>query len=168
MTSMFRTAVILVVVSISLALISFQSGIVMGQASGRVTFTRTPKDYNSQTGAFTLGEQAYGMVRREQVGGRLCLSYDYFAFNAAEGQALNGRLGSPGQVISYVILNTTQFHTFYMNVDYCYLTLPSAPVTFRSETTLNWTSPESGQYALVFYTVTFYEGPVYLSQESNS
>jgi len=142
-------------------LVSLQLGSVNGQAATGLTFTHTPTGYDTQTGAFTLGVQAYG----EGFYDKLCIAYDYFQFNVTSGQGVDGQANSRGQVISYVFLTSSQFRTFDGGAQNCYITFGSAQVqSFSSPTTLNWTSPEAGQYALVFFTRTFYPGPVYFTQ----
>lgn len=132
--------------------------IVNAQAA-QSTFVRTPPDYNPQTGAFTLSEQAYGGDI-----GKLCLAYDYFVFNAAAGEAVSWQLNSPGQAIYYSIINASQLSLFNANAQNCYINLNSPAQFFNSHTTMNWTSPASGQYAFVLFTRIYYTGPVYLTQ----
>jgi hypothetical protein len=131
-----------------------------GQTTSRVTLVRTATGYNPQTGAFTLGEQAYMGGNM----GRLCIAYDYFQFNVTSGQVVHGQLNSPGQNIYYAILTSSQYRTFDSNAQNCIMMLGSAQAqVFNSQTTLNWTAPEAGQYALVFFTQTYYTGPVYFT-----
>jgi len=142
-----------------LVIVSTYSQFAYGQASSGVTLLRTATGYNFETGAFTLGEQAYGGIY-----GNLCLAYDYFEFNVTSGQVVNGQLNSPGQNIYYVILTSNEFKVFNNNAQNCYTTLGSAKVeVFNAQSTLTWIAPEAGQYALVFFTRTYYTGPVYFT-----
>jgi hypothetical protein len=154
-----RSSNLRIVIALLLVLVPlFASQLVYGQAASGVTLVHTPTGYNSQTGAFTLGEQAYGGYY-----GRLCLAYDYFQLNVTSGQ-VHGQLNSPGQTIYYAILPANQYPSFNVNAQNCYLTLGSAQLqSFNSPTPLNWTAPDAGQYALVFFTRIYYTGPVYFT-----
>lgn len=156
-------AILVVCLSFTL-LIGLQLGSVNGQTATGITFTRTPFGYNPQSGAFTLDQQAYWAGPSYFRSG-LCIAYEYFQFNVTSGQVVDGQLNSPGQNIFYVFFTPRQFQTFDDNAQNCYITFGSAQVqSFNSPTTLNWTTPEAGQYTLVFYTRTFYPGPVYFTQ----
>ena len=144
-----------------LTFVVLQLSSVNGQMMNQFTFLRTPRDYNSQTGAFTLHEQAYSGNGIQS--GRLCLAYDYFEFNATAGQALQGQVNSPGQAIYYAFISSSQYRTFNSYAQNCNLKLNSPPQHFNSQTSLTWTPPEDGQYVLVFFTRVYYAGPVYFT-----
>lgn len=130
----------------------------MSAVGGQATFLRTPANYNPQTGAFTLGETAYGGLY-----GKLCLAYDYFVFSADGGQAVSWHLNSPGQVVYNVIIDASQLRFFNADAQNCYLNIPGPLQFFNSQTTLTWTPAVSGQYGLIFFTRTFYSGPIYVT-----
>ena len=127
--------------------------------TAQATFVRVPANYDPQTGAFTLEETAYGGLY-----GKLCLAYDYFVFTTNGGQAVSWQVNSPGQVIYYVIIDAGQLGIFDANAQNCNLNIPAPLQFFNSQTTLTWTPPGSGQFALIFLTRVFYSGPVYLMQ----
>ena len=143
---------------ILLPLTALQLSNVNGQASTG-NFLRTPPNYNSQTGAFTLGEQAYSPLY-----GKLCLAYDFFVFNGVGGQAVHWQLNSPGQVIYYVFVDASAIRLLDADAQNCYLNIPTPLQYFNGQTTLTWTPRQNGQYALVFFTRTYYSGPIYLTQ----
>jgi len=135
---------------------------VNGQSVNQSSFLRTPANYNPQTGAFSLSVQAYSTRGYEY--GPLCIAYEYFIFNATGGQAVSWQVNSPGQLILYTVMSVDQYASFANNAQNCVINLSSPPGEFNSRTTLDWTPPATGQYVLVFYTRTFYGGPVYLTQ----
>jgi len=148
-------SVILLLIIIPLTVLST----VNGQAANQPSFLRTPANYNPQTGAFTLNVQ--GVFPRGFIS-PICISYDYFIFNATGGQAVSWQVNSPGQLIQYVIMSANQYRSFDASAQNCVINLSSQE--FNSKATLDWTAPETGQYALVFFTRSFYAGPVYLTQ----
>lgn len=131
---------------------------VYGAGQTITTFTRTPDGYDSQTGAFRLGsEQTYDSGN---AGGGICLTYDYFIFNAQAGEVLQGQVKSGSKTISYLILSPpSQLQLFDQN--HCagkyWGQASSGP-------TINWTAPSDGRYALVFMVSGFYDAPVYFTQ----
>ena len=141
-----------------LPLTGLQLSHVKGQASTE-NFLRTPINYNPQTGAFTLGEQAYSPLY-----GTLCLAYDFFVFNGVGGQAVHWQVKSPGQVIYYVIIDASNIRWLDADAQNCYLNIPAPLQYFNGQTTLTWTPPQNGQFALVFFTRIYYSGPIFLTQ----
>ena len=135
---------------------------VSGQAMPITSFTRTPDGYNNQTGSFTLsGEFGY-----ETRNGRsnVCMSYEYFTFNAQAGQSLQGNLqpGNSGKPFYYFIL--TSYPQFALFSQYgCSAPNYWKPQLFNSGSTLSWVAPEDGRYVLVFFTGGFYSGSVYFT-----
>jgi len=153
----------LIILFVCTVLVPLTNPLLGNMNAGSFTFSRTPSGYNNQTGAFTLGKQAYGSYYGKF--DSLCLAYDYFQFNVTSGQVVNGQLNSPGQNIYYAILTSSQYRTFDINAQNCIITLGSARVqVFNAKTTLTWTTPEAGQYALMFFTLIDYTGPVYFIQ----
>jgi len=151
---LMRTVTLFLVLS-SIAML--QLGNVDGQMMNHFTFIRTPANYNPETDSFTLNEQAYGGYS-----GKFCLAYDYFVFDADAGQAMQGQVNSPGQVIGYAFINSYQLYVFDAYAQNCYLYLNSVQY-FSSQAALNWTPPANGQYALIFFTRTYYTGSVYFT-----
>jgi len=96
-----------------------------------------------------------------KAGDRVCMMYDYFIFNAQAGQVLQGGAQSgTGKLIYYMILNSNQLYSFE-NSD-CDAGYWGQLVA--SASTIIWTAPTDGQYALVFMTSGFYGGTVYFTQ----
>ena len=151
-----RTTIALFLVLLPIT--SLQLNSVSGQASTG-NFLRTPPSYNPQTGAFTLGEQAYLLSY-----GKLCLAYDFFVFNGKGGQAIHWALNSPGQVIYYLIIDARTYGFLDADAQNCFLNISAPLQYFNGQTTLTWTPPQNGQYALVFFTTVYYTGPIYLTQ----
>jgi len=127
-------------------------------------FRRVPSGYNNQTGAFTLASSFTNDGLSSNPNGRPCASYDYFIFNAQAGQVLQGQVqtGSTGsKPVYYTVLNSPAQLNVFMGSS-CgrgiwqiqELTPPS---------TISWTAPSDGQYALVIIVSGFYGGAVYFS-----
>jgi len=140
---------------------------VYGQA---ITFLRMPTSYNDQTGAFTLSDQIVDGAGN----GLVCMTYDYFIFNAQAGQVLQGssQTNTPDRIVFYMVLNSpSQLYTFMdsncgVHTPYWPNATPNV-VIWRQKMTpassISWTAPASGQYALVFMANGFYGGVVYFS-----
>lgn len=136
---------------------------VYGTMNQIVSFRRTPSGYDNQTGSFRLGSQ---LTTDWETGNRqvtrVCLMFDYFIFNAQAGQLLQGQVqpGSTGnKPVYYAILTSpTQLNVFWNsncgrgNWQF---------QAFTSSSTISWTAPKDGQYALVFMVSGFYSGVVY-------
>ena len=125
-----------------------------------IMFTRVPSGYANETGSFKLGSQlSHNGVRGN---GRVCVTFDYFIFNAQAGQVLQGKMepGSTGnKPVYYLILNSpTQLNVFQNSG--CGLGNWQLQ-TFTSPTTISWTVAEDGQYALIFAVSGFYSGLLY-------
>lgn len=129
-------------------------------AGQTIVFSRTPSGYNNQTGAFTLSMQLTNDGWRK-AGDRVCVMYDYFIFNAQAGQVLQGGAqGSTGKLIYYMILNSPYQLYSFQNSN-CEAGWGQVAA---SASTINWTAPKDGQYALLFLTSGFYGGKVYFTQ----
>ena len=132
-----------------------------------ITFSRTPVGYNVQTGAFQLA----GQITDDAGNGAVCAMYDYFIFNAQTGQVLQAGvqtsvtgitvysliLNSPGQLYSFMNSNCGVRTPYWPNI------APSIG-SWRQDMTassISWTAPNDGQYALVFMVNGFYSGVVY-------
>jgi len=128
-----------------------------------VSFRRTPSEYNNQTGSFRLDSQLtndWGSGNTQAT--RVCLMFDYFIFNAQAGQQLQGQVqpGSTGnKPVYYVILESpTQLNIFWNSA--CGRGNWQLQ-EFTSPSTISWTAPKDGQYALLFIVSGFYSGVVY-------
>jgi len=131
-------------------------------SSGQVTsFTSTPIGYNSQTGAFRLESQIIKEGHKLHSSGSVCVTFDYFIFTAQAGQALQGQVtpGSTGsKPVYYSILSSPiQLNQFQNSACGRGWLLNG----FTSPSTIDWTAPADGQYALVFIITGFYGGVVY-------
>lgn len=161
-SSKFDASILVIFVCALIPLTITQLGNVSGQVTPITTFTLTPGDYNNQTGSFTLS----GQFIYERVGGSngVCISYDYFTFNAQAGQSLQGKLqpGNNGKPFYYFILNSYPQFTLF-NQYGCSAPNYWEPQMFNSASTLSWVAPADGRYVLVFFTPGFYGGPVYFT-----
>lgn len=122
---------------------------------GGWTFIQYPPNYNSNVGSFTLDQTLTGQNDAP------CAYYTYFGFNANAGQQFQARLWTQGATINYVIVPQSVFN--YLQQMGCgYGSAERSQVqSFNSQITLNWTAPQTGQYVVVFYSLTPYGGPVY-------
>jgi len=123
-----------------------------------ITFSRTPTGYNNQTGAFTLDQQ----LTNDAFNGGVCVMFDYFIFNAQAGQVLQGGLQASGTLrpVGYMILNSPyQLYSFENSNCGVGNWGQIAPAS-----SINWTAPKDGQYALVFLTNGYYGATVYFTQ----
>ena len=134
---------------------------VAGQSSLRIIFSRTPINYDNETGHFTLGEElTYG-----DVDGGVCMSYDYFVFKANTGQVLSGQLQSANsRTIYYVIVTSIYQLPYFQSCRNGNMGVIEGIRAFNAPTTLNWTSVKNSTYALVFFVFGYYSGPVYFTQ----
>ena len=123
-----------------------------------ITFSRTPTGYNNQTGAFTLGSQ----LTNDAGNGGVCVMFDYFIFNAQAGQVLQGGLQASGTLrqVAYVILSSP-YQLYSFENSNCGV---GNWGEISSASTINWTAPKDGQYALVFLTNGYYGATVYFTQ----
>lgn len=115
-------------------------------------FIQYPPSYDSQVGSFALDQTLNNQ------NGAACLYYTYFTFNAYAGQQLRARVWTEGQPINYIVIPTNMGTILKQNG--CSGTLGQSQ-SFSSQTTVDWTAPQDGQYAIVFYTTVPYNGPVY-------
>ena len=140
-------------------LVPVDSSIVSVYGQGQVaSFSRTPPGYNNQTGAFKLG----GQLTNDAGNGGVCVMFDYFIFNAQAGQALQGSLlvtGS-GRPIDYLVLNSPSQLYSFQNSN-CGI---GNWGQVEPASTVNWTAPEDGQYALMFITNGYYGDTVFFTQ----
>jgi hypothetical protein len=140
------------------------------EASEPIHFFLTPGDYDSRVGSFTLG---YTEATNIRYFGDLedypCLFYDYFLLNATSGHTIriHFQLSMVDRRIDLLILNSQQFWSFeHTN---CGWGLRSSMLhVFASSSNVDWSVPESGQYALIFATPVFYGGQVYCSAQEYS
>jgi len=115
-------------------------------------FIQYPPSYDTQVGAFTLDQTLNNQ------NGVACLYYTYFTFNAYAGQQLRAQVWTQGQPINYVIIPTSMGSILKQNG--CSGALGQSQ-SFSSQTTVDWTAAQAGQYAIVFYSTVPYNGPVY-------
>ena len=88
--------------------------------------------------------------------------FDYFIFNAQAGQVLQGSLQASGTLrpVAYVILNSP-YQLYSFENSNCGV---GNWGEISTASTINWTAPKDGQYALVFLTNGFYSATVYFTQ----
>ena len=159
-SSKFNASILIIFVCALIPLAIIQLGSVNGQTTPITTFTLTPKDYNNQTGSFTLsGQFTYDSTNRRTT---VCISYDYFTFNAQAGQTLHGKLmpGDSSRPFYYFILNSYPQFSLFSQYG-CSAPNYFEPQTFSSA--LSWVAPEVGRYVLVLFTPGFYGGLVYFT-----
>jgi len=116
-------------------------------------FIQYPPNYNPSVGSFTLTQTLAGQ------NGVPCLYYSAFQFDASAGQQFQARIWTTGQSISYVIVPASLL-TALQQANTCGYGLGQSQA-FSSQISLNWTAPQTGQYAIIFYSATPYSGPVY-------
>jgi len=116
-------------------------------------FIQYPPGYNYNVGSFTLTQTLTGQ------NGAPCLYYSAFQFDASAGQQFQARVWTPGASISYVIVPSSLL-TSMQQASTCGYALGQSQA-FSSQISLNWTAPQTGQYAIIFYSSTPYSGPVY-------
>jgi len=127
-----------------------------------VSFRRVPSGYDNRTGSFNLGSQLTNDGLAGNPNGRPCITFDYFIFNAQAGQLLQGQVepGSTGsKPVYYVIVNSPIQLNIFQNSN-CGMGNWQFQ-QFTSPSTISWTAPEAGQYALIFVVSGFYSGVVY-------
>jgi len=123
---------------------------------GGFVFVQYPPNYNYNVGSFTLDQSLIGQ------NGVPCTYYTYFEFNAYAGQQLQARVWTPGTTISYIIVPQNLLPILkQMGCGYAQSSPHSQAHSFNSQVTLNWTAPETGQYVIIFYSMTPYSGPIY-------
>ena len=130
-----------------------------------ITFLLTPSGYNELTGAFELTRQ----ITDNAGNGAVCMMYDYFIINMRAGQVLQGGLQTAGmsKTVYYMVLNSPGQLFSFMNSN-CGVRTPYWPniaptiASWRPymavASSINWTAPTDGQYALVFMVYGFYGG----------
>lgn len=145
-----------------ISMISPNIQITHAQTKIEFIFTRTPAEYNNQTGYFILGQQ----LTDDSGTGRVCISFDYFVFNAQAGQVLQGTLqpGNAGRVIYYAILNSPNQLLFFQTCGAGNSGQILGLRALTSQTMLSWVTPKNGWYALAFFVNGYYDGPVYFAQ----
>jgi len=120
------------------------------------SFVQYPQNYNSNVGSFTLDQTLNGENDLP------CAYYTYFEFNANGGQQFQARLWTPGATINYVVVPESLLTTLQqMGCGYASSGTHNQVQSFNSQIILNWTAPQTGQYAIIFYSLTPYSGPVY-------
>lgn len=117
--------------------------------------------YSASTGSFTLGQTLYDQNNNP------CLYYSYFQFNAPAGQTITAQVWTSGSPIHFIILPMTVISQ-YESPSSCSelgqrnVNLLNQIQTFGSTPyTLSWTSPQDGQYVILFFSKTPYDNTVY-------
>jgi hypothetical protein len=121
-----------------------------------MTFPYYPPGYSTSTGSFTLGQTLYGPNNTP------CLYYGYFEFNVLAGMTIQARLWTTGPPINYIVVPMSVV-SLLQGGNGCnavgYLaqtnTIGSTPYLY------SWTAPQTGQYAVIFYSTSPYTAPVY-------
>ena len=119
---------------------------------GYYGFIQYPPSYDDTAGSFTLDQTLNNQ------NGVPCLYYTYFTFDAYAGQQLQAKIWTNGSPISYVVVPSSLIPSLQQagcSVSY------SQSQSFSSQTTMNWTAAQNGEYAVVFYSTVPYNGPVY-------
>jgi len=122
---------------------------------GSFIFNQYPPDYNPTAGSFTLNQ-----VLKNQ-NGAPCLYYASFTFNANAGQQLQAQVWTQGAPISYVIVPSGMLNALQQSG--CNYGNFGQAQTFSSQVSVNWTAPQNGEVAIIFYSTTTYTGPVYFT-----
>jgi len=117
--------------------------------------------YIPSTGSFTLGQTLYDQNNNP------CLYYTYFQFDAPAGLSITAQVWTTGSPIHVIIIPMTVISQLespsscsslgqnYVNLLSQIQTIGSTPYT------LSWTAPQTGQYAIVFFSRTPYGNTVY-------
>jgi len=154
---------IILILCIILITLAFPFATVRG--TDRITtFRRTPYGYDSQTGSFKLESQLTKDGHKLHANGNVCITFDYFIFDAQAGQSLDGQI-APGSTsskpIRYAILTSpTELNTFQNSA--CARGNWQAQ-DFTTPSTISWIAPADGQYALLFFVTGFYGGTLSFS-----
>jgi len=113
-------------------------------------------NYSPTTGSFTLGQTLYDQY------GRACLYYDYFEFNAPTGLNVKAQVWTTGPSISYIIVPVSILSQFQNPASCSAIGYFGQAQTIGSTSTIiNWTSPQDGQYAIIFFSTTPYGNTLY-------
>ena len=132
-------------------------------------FDLTPGDYNYQTGTFSLSyTEASGARLFQNHEDYPCLFYDYFLLDAKSGHTIRFQiqLSMVERGVDLLILTPSQFWEFQHSN--CGWGLKSAILEgIVSFSTVDWTVPVTGQYAVVFATPIFYGGEIFCSAQDS-
>jgi hypothetical protein len=117
--------------------------------------------YSASTGSFTLGQTLYDQNNNP------CLYFTYFEFNAPAGQSISAQVWTTGSPVHFLIVPMAVISQ-YESPSSCSdlgqrnVNLLSQIQSFGSTPyTLNWTAPQNGQYAIIFFSTTPYSNTVY-------
>lgn len=139
----------------------FATSTVSGLSQALVTMTVTlpihyayaPPGYNIQSDSFFLNElkmkiHLYNGNPGVEIDVYPCLYYEYFLFNAVASQQVFVHFEAP-KIVSFYIMTPRQLD--YVDNYACNNgSWPSSVRTVALSSDLNWTVPQSGQYAFVF------------------
>jgi len=117
-----------------------------------------PPTYNKQSNSFLLDQDKVRIVGRlhsfdkknpyPEIDVYTCLHYEFFIYDVVGAQEVFLHFDAP-QIVSFYIMNPRQLD--YVDNFACNNGSWPAPVrTIASSSDLNWTAPQSGQYAFVF------------------
>jgi hypothetical protein len=121
--------------------------------AGGFVLIQYPPNYNSNVGSFTLDQT---LTTQEGVP---CVYYADFEFNAYAGQSMQAQLWTQGASINYIIVPSSLLPNLQQAG--CSHGSANQQQTFNSKISLNWTAPQTGEYAIIFYSWVPYTGPVY-------
>lgn len=141
---------------------TYSTTLMTGSSSQAVQYVSTPFDYNEATRSFSLLQTNFRLTFYYDEDAP-CLYYESFVFNATQGHVIqiNFELSIPDRSLMFLIMNSDQYWSFeHTN---CIYSPPSALLqVYAPAYTGNWTVPQNGNYAFVFYSHGFYGGQVTL------
>lgn len=136
----------------------FSQAVVTSTMTQPLRFVGAPATYNNQANSFLLDQakvKVHGHVLNLaknsphiEIDVYTCLYYEYFVYDAVASQQVFLHFDAP-KIISFYIMSPRQLD--YVDSYACNNGSWPAPVrTVASSSDLNWTAPQSGQYAFVF------------------
>ncbi len=131
-----------------------------------IRYLVTPYQYDYQTGRFVIWQTED--TSGSGGGDYSCLYFEYFLFNATGSQVIRGHyeLLMTGRSIYFLILNLDQFRRFSQS--YCLYGWDGAAElhVYAPAYDLDWSVPQTGEYAFVFFTTIFYGGYIQFKTQS--
>jgi hypothetical protein len=131
--------------------------IVTSTATQPLRLTAAPPTYNIQSNSFLLDQDKVRILRVRpfnrmtpfpDIDVYTCLHYEFFLYDAVAAQQVFLHFDAP-QIVSFYIMNPGQLD--YVDNFACNNgSWPAAVRSVASSADLNWTAPQSGQYAFVF------------------
>ena len=134
-------------------------------SSQLVQYVSTPFDYSAATDSFSLRQVNFRpLLFMNDAEDIPCAYYETFVFNATQGNVIqfNFELSIPGRSLAFLIMNSGQYWSFeHTN---CFYSPPAAMAgVYAPAYSGNWTIPQSGLYAFVFFSYGFYGGKILFS-----